>query len=163
RAGGTALLALAVMLASLGSLAPTGTASATDIDYYDATYRATFEPGVEYARVELELAGKQLPSKVVLLADSRRYRHFRSSDPLQVHDKAVVWHPRCRQSTLRYEFRVNHQRSSGKYASYITEKWALFRGDKLAPAARVTAESNLHSRTTLELDLPKGWSAVTPY
>jgi hypothetical protein len=149
------------------ALALTSAAAAADIDYYDATYRASFKPGGEYAEVELDLAGDLLPSKVVLRTDSQRYRQFRSSDPLQVGDKEVVWRPRGKQSTLRYEFKVNNRRSSGRssgsYDSYITENWALFRGDKLTPPTRVTAESNLHSRTTLEFDLPKGWSAVTPY
>ncbi|HEY0941246.1 MAG TPA: hypothetical protein VGE08_14195 [Steroidobacter sp.] len=162
RSAGAVLRALASAFAFWAStlISP---ASAADIDYYDATYRASFKPGVEYAQVELKLAGDLLPSKVVLRTDSQRYRQFRSDDPLQVRDKEVVWHPRGKQSTLRYEFKVNNQRSSGSYDSYITDNWALFRGDKLTPPTRVTAESNLHSRTTLEFDLPQGWSAVTPY
>jgi predicted metalloprotease with PDZ domain len=155
-----------VGFASTAVLALIGSARAADTDaveYYDATYRASFKPGGEYAQVELELAGDLLPTKIVLRADSQRYRQFRSSDPVQVSDTEVVWQPKGKRSTLRYEFKVNHQRSSGKYDSYITENWALFRGDKLAPPARVTAESNLHSRTTVQLDLPKGWSAITPY
>ncbi len=50
-----------------------------------------------------------------------------------------MWRPKGKQSSLRYEFIVNHQRSSGSYDSYITQNWALFRGDKLAPSTRVTA------------------------
>lgn len=138
-------------------------AVATKIAYYDATYRATFKPGDEHAQVELKLSGDKLPSQVALRTDARRYRDFKSSDPLEVTDKEVIWRPQGKQSSLRYEFIVNHQRSSGSYDSYITDKWALFRGDKLTPGTRVTAARNLHSRTTLEFDLPQGWSAVTPY
>ena len=118
---------------------------------------------MDHAQVELKLAGDKLPSKVVLRVDPKRYREFRSNDALEVTDKEVVWRPQGKQSSLRYEFIVNHQRSSGSYDSYITQDWALFRGDKLSPSTQVTAARNLRSRTSIEFDLPKGWSAVTPY
>lgn len=152
----TALLAIV-------SLATATVASAAKTAYYDAIYRASFEPGVEYAVIELELKGEKLPSRVVLRADATRYRNFRSTQPLEVGPKEIVWRPQGKRSSLRYEFKVNHQRSSGSYDSYITRDWALFRGDKLAARTRVTAARNLRSRTTLEFVLPKGWSAVTPY
>lgn len=152
----TALLAIA-------PLAMTSTASAAKVAYYDAIYRATFKAGNEHAEVELELKGEKLPSKLVLRADPKRYRNFRSSQPLEVGAKEIVWHPQGKQSSLHYEFMVNQQRSSGSYDSYITKDWALFRGDKLTPGTRVTAARNLRSRTTLEFNLPQGWSAVTPY
>ncbi len=156
RVGRAALLGLA-------SLAAASSASAAKIAYYDATYRATFKPGVDHAQVELELKGDKLPSQVVLLADPKRYRNFHSSEPLEVGAKEIVWRPQGTKSSLRYEFIVNHQRSSGSYDSYITQSWALFRGDKLTPSTRVTAARNLRSRTVLQFNLPTGWSAVTPY
>ena len=152
-----------MVVLAIASLALANTASAAKIAYYEATYRASFKAGVEHAEVELELKGEKLPSKVVLRADARRYRNFRSKDPLEVGVKEIVWRPQGKQSSLHYEFEVKHQRSSGSYDSYITDDWALFRGDKLAPSTRVTAARNLRSRTTLVFDLPKGWSAVTPY
>ena len=150
-------------LLALLSLVLVGVAPAATTAYYDATYRASFKPGVEHAQVELELKGEKLPSKVVLRIDPKRYRNFRSDQPLEVGDQQVVWRPQGKRSSLHYEFAIKHQRSSGSYDSYITDTWALFRGDKLAPSARVTAARNLRSRTTLEFDLPKGWSAQTAY
>jgi hypothetical protein len=155
----------AALLASawLASLAVSNIAMAAKIQYYDATYRATFKPGADHVQVELKLSGDKLPTKVVLRADPKHYREFHSSEPLQVTSKEVVWRPQGKESSLRYELNIKHQRSSGSYDSYITDKWALFRGDDLSPGARVTAARNLRSRTTLQFDLPQGWSAVTPY
>lgn len=150
-------------LLSLALLAMANTATAAKIAYYDATYRAAFKPGIAHAQVQLDLAGEKLPSKLVLRIDPKRYRNFRSSEPLEITNDEVIWRPQGKRSSLSYEFIVNHQRSTGSYDSYMTSSWALFRGDKLAPATRVTAARNLRSRTTLEFDLPKGWSAVTPY
>lgn len=157
------LPALRTVLLALASLALGGPALAAKAAYYDATYRATFKPGAEHAQVELELNGDKLPSKIVLRLDAKRYRNFRSSQPLEVGDHEVVWRPQGKRSSLRYEFAVNHQRASGGYDSYITQDWALFRGDKLVPSTRVTAARNLRSRTTLQFQLPSGWSAVTRY
>lgn len=131
--------------------------------FYDVSYRATFAADVAHVEVEVNLAGEKLPSKVRLSADPERYRNFRSTDPLQLTDREIVWQPQGKKSRLRYEFIVDHKRSAGGYDSYKTAQWALFRGDKLIPNARVTAARNLQSRTTLEFVLPDGWSAATPY
>ncbi|MBL8265525.1 hypothetical protein [Steroidobacter sp.] len=161
-------LSLSVLLAALTLIAstmplPAAAATPAHVAYYDAAYRATFKPGAQHAQVELKLSGDKLPSRLILRIDSKRYKNFRSEQPLEVSDKEVVWRPQGQQATLHYEFVVNHQRASGSYDSYSTDSWALFRGDKLVPSTRVTAARKLRSRTTLEFDLPKGWSAATPY
>lgn len=137
--------------------------SAGAASYYDITYRATFKPEAQTLDVELNVAGDKLPSKVTLRIDPERYKNFRSTDPLEIGDTAVTWQPQGKKSRLRYEFVVDHQRASNGYDSYMTDSWALFRGDKLIPSARVVAAKNLESRATLEFVVPKGWSAATPY
>lgn len=137
-------------------------AQATTPAYYDVTYRATFDPEVAQVAVEVELAGEKLPSKIRFSPDPQRYRNFRSSEPLQVSDREVVWEPQGKKSRLRYEFFVTHKRTGG-YDSYKTRTWALFRGDKLVPSASVTAQKRLQSRATLELVLPADWTAAMPY
>jgi len=137
-------------------------AHAASPEFYDVTYRATFQPDVAQVEVDVELAGEKLPSKVRLRADPQRYRNFRSSDPLQVSEKEVVWEPQGKKARLRYEFLVNHKRTGG-YDSYRTRDWALFRGDKLVPSASVTSSKRLQSRATLELVLPPEWTAAMPY
>jgi predicted metalloprotease with PDZ domain len=159
----SAWTAALLVLGSIGSLIACKLATAASPRYYDAAYRVTFQSGASDAQVELKLSGEQLPSKIVLLIDPQRHRAFSSNVPLEIDDQEVVWRPKGKQASLRYRFVVNHQRTSGSYDSYITRDWALFRGDKLSPRTRVTAAADLHSRTTLEFDLPKGWSAVTPY
>jgi hypothetical protein len=138
-------------------------AQAASPAFYDVTYRATFKPDVAQVEVEIEVAGEKLPSKIRLGADAQRYRNFRSTDPLQVSEREVVWEPQGKKSRLRYEFLVNHKRAGGGYDSYRTRDWALFRGEKLVPSATVTALKRLQSRATLELVLPPEWSAAMPY
>ena len=148
---------------ALGLLCVFCSTQAASPGVYDLTWRATFAPDAAHVAVEVNLAGDKLPSKVRLSVDPRRYRNFRSTDPLQVGEQEVVWRPQGKKSRLRYEFVVNHKRSAGGYDSYKTRNWALFRGDKLVPRARVTAAKNLQSRATLELVLPPEWTAAMPY
>jgi hypothetical protein len=45
----------------------------------------------------------------------------------------------------------------------MTDDWAIFRAEKMVPRASVTARRSLHSRATLEFELPKNWTVATPY
>jgi predicted metalloprotease with PDZ domain len=131
--------------------------------YYDATYRAHFLPDADVIDMEIALSGDRLPSRVVLHIDPRRHRKFTSTDPLQIEPSHVTWQPRGRVSRLRYQFVVDHERSAQRYDSRMTDDWAIFRAEKMVPRASVTARRSLHSRATLEFELPKNWTVATPY
>ena len=90
-------------------------------------------------------------------------RNSRSTDPLQIEPSHVTWQPRGHASRLRYQFVVDHERSPKRYDSRMTDDWAIFRAEKMVPRASVTARRSLHSRATLEFELPQGWSVATPY
>ncbi|HKU16211.1 MAG TPA: hypothetical protein VJQ52_17585 [Steroidobacteraceae bacterium] len=148
----------------LMSLATPGVASAAAAPkYYDVAYRAHFRPDTGVVEMEIALSGERLPSRIVLHVDARRHKHFTSADPLQIEPSHVTWQPRGRAARLRYEFVVDHQRSPGRYDSRMTDEWAILRAEKMVPRASVTARRSLHSRATLELELPQGWTAATPY
>lgn len=149
------LLCLAAVLAAATSHAQT--------DRYLAEYRAELRPQAGVIDLELKLTGEKLPSRIELSIDPRRHKDFRSSDPLKVESSRAVWRPRGNISTLRLRFIVNHERSKGRYDSYMTQDWALFRGDKLMPRARVVARRGLESKASLTFTAPKDWSVITPY
>jgi hypothetical protein len=144
-------------------LATPATALAAAPRYYDVAYRAHFRPQAQVVDVEVALSGERLPSRIVLHVDTRRHRKFTSTDPLQIEPSHVTWQPKGHNSRLRYEFVVDHERSPQHYDSRMTPDWAIFRAEKMVPRASVTARKSLHSRATLEFDLPKEWTAATPY
>jgi predicted metalloprotease with PDZ domain len=131
--------------------------------YYDVAYRAHFRPDAGVVDVEVSLKGERLPSRVVLHIDSRRHKQFTSTDPLQVEPSHVTWQPHGHAASLHYQFVVDHERSPQHYDSRMTADWAIFRAEKMMPRASVTARRNLHSRATLEFELPQGWAIATPY
>lgn len=156
----------ALRLASLLLLMPamiSGTAAAAAPKYYDVAYRAHFRPEAGVIDVEIALSGERLPSRVVLHVDSRRHKQFTSTDPLQIEPSHVTWQPRGHASRLRYQFVVDHQRAPQHYDSRMTADWAILRAEKMVPRASVTARRSLHSRATLDFELPQGWAVATPY
>ena len=140
-----------------------GTAVAAAPKYYDVTYKAHFRPDAGVVDVEIALSGERLPSRVVLRVDPRRHKKFTSPDPLQIEPSHVTWQPHGHAARLHYQFVVDHQRSPDHYDSRMTADWAIFRAEKMVPRASVTARRSLHSRATLEFQLPQGWAAATPY
>jgi len=92
-----------------------------------------------------------------------RYFDFEADGALAIRDGEIVWNPPRSGGSLRYRVRVPHQRKSGGYDAFVTDHWALFRGDDVFPSAVTRALVGSRSDARLELGLPKGWSAVTPY
>lgn len=74
------------------------------------------------------------------------------------------WQPSDKHPTLRYHCSINHERKSQNrkqsYDAYMTQDWALFRGDDVVPPARVVATKGAKSRATLVVELPKNWHGV---
>lgn len=155
------LLPLLIMASAL--LSGPGEAAVRAERFYDLRYRAQFLPQAGTIRVELRLQGERLPSEIRFTHDPQRHRSFASSDAIETTSQSVTWRPRGKFSRLSYDFVVAHPHNPGHYDSLMTQDWAVFRGDRLVPPARVTAPRNLKSRATLEFVLPEGWTAITPY
>lgn len=153
---------LAALLLSMSAML-SGTAVAAAPKYYDVVYKAHFRPDAGVVDMEIALSGERLPSRIVLKVDSRRYRKFTSTDPLQIEPSHVTWQPHGHAASLHYQFVVDHQRSPDHYDSRMTADWAIFRAEKMVPRASVTARRSLQSRATLEFQLPQGWAVATPY
>lgn len=150
------LLALTLMALSTSGL------SATDT-HYNADYEARLQPEQGTIAVTLRLSGEKLPSRITLRIDPKRHLKLKASDRLQVEGNEAVWRPRGKSSRLDYEFVVNHRRSAAGYDSYMTDEWAIFRGDRMVPRMRTAGRAGLESRASLKFVLPEGWSVVTPY
>jgi hypothetical protein len=148
-------LSIALWLVALGAQAQVPTRT------YELDYRIEMQPEAAVAVVTVSLSGERLPSRLEFTIDPQRHRNFRSKDALTVGERTVSWSPHGKRSQLRYEFAVNHERSRGAYDSLLQGDWAIFRGDKLVPAVKVTALKGMQSKARISFVLPKGWSVVT--
>jgi hypothetical protein len=131
--------------------------------YYDTEYRLAVHPEQHIITVEIRLKGDELPSHLKFKIEGDRYRNCSSTDVLQKSASEVEWTPQGKFSRLQYDFVVDHQRKPRGFDSLMTDKWAVFRGEKLVPPVAVTAKRKLHSRSSLTATLPPNWSLITHY
>jgi hypothetical protein len=129
---------------------------------YDVAFEATLVPTERIARARLRLGANQV-DRMVFRIDPARHTNLRADGKLVVEGNSATWEPRRAGGSLRYDFRVDALRDSSAYDARISEQWAVFRGGDLFPPARVMAADGSHSRSTLRLRVPEGWSIAVPY
>lgn len=151
------------LVALLAALVFATGALAADPEYYDILYKARMNPEDGVAEVSITLKGRELPDELTLHIDKDRHLNFEGGKSLEFVGNKVVWHPKGKTSSIRYDFVIDEKKSRGRYDSRITDKWAILRSDKMIPPISARAPKNLHSRATLEIDAPDKWNALTPY
>ena len=158
-AAGAALVAAAVLA--------TGVASAAARAEYAIDYRVAFLPAQGVADVSMTHTPESgRATRLEIRFDPTRYSQVRAQGGVLTRQgERWTWVPDARRaSTLRWRYRIDHQRADGGYDARITRDWAIVRGDDLFPAvaARTTAGSD--SSVRLYFTLPAGWTNVdTPY
>ena len=95
--------------------------------------------------------------------DPDRYSDFGGDGTVTEHDGQVTWEPPRRGGTLTYKVRISNQRGFGGYDALQTRDWALFRAGDVFPPAATRTVVGAEARARLDLELPDGWSALTPY
>jgi hypothetical protein len=130
---------------------------------YPVLYDVTIVPTERTAQVAIHLGNAEKRVVSLTFAVTDAHFDFKGDGEVTRTDQGLVWRPPPADAVLRYKFRIDHLRDGRSYDARCTERWALFRGDNLVPAARVVAEVGATSRSRLRLRLPEGWSAVTPY
>ena len=139
------------------------TATAASAKTFDLLYRAEIKPDIGRALVEIRLEGENLPNKLELHLDPERHLKLESEENLEVDGDQAIWHPDGESATLRYQFVIDEQKSSGRYDSRVTDDWTIMRSDKLIPPITATMDRGLRADTKVELVLPEGWSSALPY
>ncbi|WOX05556.1 hypothetical protein [Microbulbifer pacificus] len=151
------------LVALLAALVFATGALAADPEYYDILYKARLNPESGVAEVSITLKGRELPHELTLHIDEDRHLNFEGGKDLESTGNKVVWHPKGKTSSIRYDFVIDEKKSKGRYDSRITDKWAILRSDKMIPPISARAPKNLHSRATLKIEAPDKWNALTPY
>ena len=165
--GRYALLCLSLLTGVCSCSAP-ASESATGATPRDRVYRVEFrvtpEPQAGGAWVELHLEQRsQLLREMDLNAPADWISEVGGDGQVTRTEDRVNWLPPAGGGTLRWFAKINHQRDSGGYDSFINEQWAVFRADDIIPAAATRTLKGADSDTTLIFDLPRDWSSATQY
>ncbi len=131
---------------------------------YDLDYRFRLDPEREHAKVTIAVRqGRDLLRVARFRHRPKWHSDFAGDGDIEITDEAIVWRPPAKGGELHYLSRVDHQRASDGFDSMMTSDFALFRGDDLVPAARVTTVKGARSRARIRIDGPNGWTSVTPF
>jgi hypothetical protein len=148
----------------LVALLPIASAMAADAKY-DVHYKVAFDPrsGLAHASIETRpQSGRLIALDLAMPAGT--YRRVSGDGVVQRQGARVEWQPPREGGTLRYDVELAHKRDNGQFDSRIEKDWAITRGDRLFPPARVRATRGSGSTARLSIELPKGWpDAETPF
>lgn len=130
---------------------------------YDIRYKAALNPDTGLAEVTIALEGDELPSSLELHLDPERHKGLNDNPDVVLEGGKAIWTPKAPKDALHYQFVIDEQKSSGRYDSRITNKWAILRSDKLIAPIAARAPKHLKSRATLEIQAPSKWNVLAPY
>lgn len=131
---------------------------------YEAAYTLTFKPGRDRAEASLQLGSNaRVVRQIDFAMPDPRYAVVRADGEIRRKGERVIWTPKGERPRLVWTVRIENARESGGYDNYVAKDWVIFRGDDTFPSARVKAVRGARSKTTLEMILPKGWNAETPW
>lgn len=155
------LIAPAVCLVACGSPVADSEANTNELGY-DLRYRITPAPGSGYVDVELELRQSRHLLREMRF-DTDGVVDLVGAGKIESTDGSARWIPPKDGGRLAWRVRVAHARGNNGYDAWLNVNWGLFRAEDAIPRAATRTLKGAVSRTTLEFELPPGWSVVTEY
>ena len=151
------------MLRSLFIVAALLLALPAEADRYGLTWRLGFDQKSKTALGSLELGAGREQLRTLDFEFPEAYSDIRADGTLERKGWRVLWTPPEKGGTIRWRVRIDETRDNGAYRSYFPGDWAIFRGDRVFPRARVRALKGAQSRARLILEVPESWHLDTPY
>ncbi len=130
---------------------------------YELTWRLKFDGSKDSALGSVTLGAGADQVRRIDFKLSPAYSDITGDGKIERKGMRVVWTPPRDGGSLSYRVKLSEKRKNGKYRSYYRGEWAIFRGDRVFPSARVRARRNASSRAKLILELPPAWHSDAPY
>ncbi len=111
-------------------------------------------------KVSIEIRNADLIKSISFRHDKQRHLDFEADGELKHYKSSIRWEPGSKLAKLSFRSVLDRQRSDGGYDAYMTNDWAIFRGDKIVPTARVRSVKGSESYSTLEIKLPAEWTSA---
>ncbi|MEM8500142.1 MAG: hypothetical protein AAF542_19140 [Pseudomonadota bacterium] len=121
-----------------------------------------FEPLIDegMVQVSIEIRNADLVKSISFRHDKLRHLDFVADSSLKHYKSSKRWEPHGKLAKISFKSVLDRQRNDGGYDAYMTTDWAIFRGDKIVPTARVRSVKGSESYSTLEIKLPEDWSSA---
>ncbi|MBA1272611.1 hypothetical protein [Stutzerimonas azotifigens] len=128
----------------------------------DLDYHVRLLPDQDQAEVQIILAdGAAVRGFDFNLGQREIYSDFEADGEwIQETPGRGTWLPAPGKARLAYRVKISRERKDGRYDARMTDKWALFRGDNLVPAANLDNVDGIDLVSRLTFELPEGWKSV---
>jgi predicted metalloprotease with PDZ domain len=129
---------------------------------YQARFNLELQPASKSAAGSIVIAnGKGYVAQMKLVMPAARYSQIKADGQIKITGDHVLWQLPKTGGTLRYTVQINSKRSNGAFDAMINPTWAIFRGDKVFPKAKVKAKGR--SVSELVITAPRGWHVNTGF
>lgn len=127
----------------------------------DLDYQVRLLPQSGQAEVRLTLAeGSAVRSLDFNLGSHGAYSDFHADGQWQQQGGRGIWRPAAGKTSLSYRVQLDPQPKGTVHDARITPHWALLRGERLVPPARLDQQDGTELVARLAFDLPPGWPSV---
>lgn len=131
---------------------------------YGVHYLFSPRPEDDLVQVEIQLRNSKLLKSISFRHDKERHLNFRGDGKVKRYKSSVRWEPAQGDEhdivSLYFEAKVSNERGKGGFDARMNADWAIFRGDKIIPTAKVRSKKGSRSVSTLEFNLPEEWTSV---
>jgi predicted metalloprotease with PDZ domain len=129
---------------------------------YQARFNLALQPASKTAAGSIVIVGgKGYVAQMKLIMPATRYSQIKADGQIKITGDQVLWQMPKTGGTLRYTVQINSKRSNGAFDAMINPTWAIFRGDKVFPKARIRAKGK--SVSELVITAPRGWHVNTGF
>ncbi|MBT8083646.1 MAG: hypothetical protein HKP32_05080 [Woeseia sp.] len=131
---------------------------------YGVTYTVTPDAKRGTALVEMRVEqSRRLLREITMRMPEDRFSDFSGDGEIIRENDELRWLPASNGGELRWTVQVPHRRYGNTFDAWLGKQWGLFRASDIIPPAGSRTVVGAQSRTRLQFDLPKGWSAVTQF
>ena len=155
-----------VVLLSLLPLAACNVSDSADRDNeleYSVHFAVSPEPAQSTVRVELRLRQPRGLLRELSFPAGDAIADASGDGQLSTDEDVVRWMPPPTGGTLSWRVAINNERNGDGYDAYLGREWGVFRLEDAIPRARTRTLRGAASVTTMQFDLPAGWSAISEY
>lgn len=154
------------LLLTLLALAACGVSDSADRDNdreYSAHFTIAPDPSSSSVRIELRVRQPSGLLRELSFPIDDTVAEVRGDGQLLADSDLVRWMPPPAGGALSWRVTVYSERGDKGFDAYLGREWGVFRLEDVIPRARTRTLRGAASVTTMQFDLPTGWSAVSEY
>lgn len=155
--------AIALALLSLSACGVSDSADRENAREYAAHYTISADPSASTVHIELRIRQPRALLRELSFPTSETIRDIRGDGQLLVREGKVRWMPPSTGGKLSWSVTVYNERRGDGFDAYLGREWGVFRMEDVIPRALTRTLKSAESVTTMQFDLPAGWSAVSEY